>query len=242
VTLLNPQITKNLIDEKSSILDLMILLTDGSKLDVEMQMAPTPHFRKRLLYYWAKLHQTQLQTGDSYQKLMPTVSIAILDYTEFKNSPDEAHSIFTLREKERNELYLPDLELHFIELPKFEAWTKRPQVKYDSLRKWMHFFKIKDDIENCTRQMAKDPMMTKALDALEQLSEEPSAQELAEMREKARINLQIVTQGAFSEGKLEGIIEAQQKTISLMLKKGISISEIANILEMSISEVEKFVK
>jgi predicted transposase/invertase (TIGR01784 family) len=242
ITLLNPQITKNMVDEKSSILDLVIQLKDGSKYDVEMQMAPTPHFRKRLLYYWAKLHQTQLQTGDNYQKLLPTISIAILDYEEFKNSPDEAHSIFELREKERSELYLPDLQLHFIELPKFEAWTKRSQIKYDSLRKWMYFFKIKDDTENCTKEMAKDPMMRKAIDALEELSEEPSAQELAEMREKARVNLQLITQGAYSEGlekgKLEGLAKAQERTISLMLKKGMSVLEIANILEISVTDVE----
>ncbi|MDD4976941.1 MAG: Rpn family recombination-promoting nuclease/putative transposase, partial [Bacteriovorax sp.] len=183
---------------------------------------------------------------DDYQKLLPTISIAILDYNEFQNCPDEAHSIFELIEKERHELYLPDLQLHFLELPKFEAWTKRPELKYDSLRKWMHFFKIKDDAESCMRAMTKDPMMSKALDALEELSKEPGAQELAEMREKARINLQIVTQGAFEEGiqkgKIEGLVEAQRKTISLMFKKGMSIPEIANILEISIAEVEKFSK
>ncbi|MDD4976944.1 MAG: PD-(D/E)XK nuclease family transposase [Bacteriovorax sp.] len=35
--LLNPQITKNMMDEKASILDLVIQLKDGTKFDVEMQ-------------------------------------------------------------------------------------------------------------------------------------------------------------------------------------------------------------
>jgi predicted transposase/invertase (TIGR01784 family) len=254
VTILNPQITKNMVDDKASILDLAIELKDGTKLDIEMQVNQTGHFRKRILYYWAKLHQAQLQIGDQYQTLLPTISIIILSYIEFKNCPNEAHSIFELREKERHELYLPDLQLHLLELPKLEAWTKKLQVKYDSLRKWMHFLQINDDREKCMSELSKDPLMSKAIEALEELSREPSAQELAEMREKSRINLQLMAQGAFEEGMEKGIeqgieqgiekgfIEAQKKTISLMLKKGMSILEIANILEIDVAEVEKFSK
>lgn len=40
--------------------------------------------------------------------------------------------------------------------------------------------------------------------------------------------------------KLEGFSEAKRKIILSMLKNGMSISEIANILEISTSEVEKF--
>ncbi len=240
VEILNPNIPLNLVDDKSSILDLVVKLNDQTNIDVEMQMAPTPDFKKRLLYYWAKLHSTQLNKGQKYRLLSPTISIAILSYNEFK-SDNKAHKIFELRERNDHELYLPDMQLHFLELPKLESWTDYAGQLHNDLYDWMYFFTSSKSISEDSSMSSE--IMKKAVEALRELSEDDNAQELARMRDNARINRDIYFHGAFAEGKTEGLAEGEilerQKNISKMLTKGMSPKDIADLLDISIEEITR---
>ena len=205
VRLLNTELCKPGANEKASFLDLLVELDNGVKIDVEMQMATNPFFKKRLLYYWARIYGKQLGGGIDYNKLLPTISIAILGEKEFENCDGDTHSIFELRERKRNELYLPDLEIHFLELTKLAKWTEFKEFDYNKLEDWMRFFNIKNEPENCTQKLAKDPIMSKALKALEILSQDPDIRALAEMREDARINYVSGINAARDEGITKGI-------------------------------------
>ena len=241
VEILNPQIPKDLADDKASILDLAVKLSNETRIDVEMQMAATVAFKKRLLFYWAKLHSTQLEVGQDYRLLSPTVSIAILAYKQFKND-SEAHKIFELRDRNTQELYSSDLELHFLELEKLPKWTKDSNILYDDLYRWMKFFNIKVNPEESEKSISKDPVMAKAMKALNELSADKEARELARMREKAQLNLEITVNETFAEGKAEGKAEGEklerQKNISKMLKKGMTAKEISNLLDIPIDEIQ----
>jgi len=220
VEILNPSLPKVLPEEKLSVLDLMIRLADGSRIDVEMQVNRSDGFRGRILYYWAKLHQDQLTRGDRYGKLSPTLSIAILDYIEFKEALDEIHSIFELRERTRGNLYLPDMQLHFLELPKYAAWKKKTGERHRLLDYWTRFFKATELTEQDRKELTQEPIMGKALKALEELSQDPEARELAEAREKHRINLHIIRTEAEAKGKAEGLAEGEAKGKAKGLAEG----------------------
>ena len=60
IELLNPFNLQESLDDKLSILDIKARDQSGRQFNVEMQMLAHPTFEKRILYYWARLHQQQL--------------------------------------------------------------------------------------------------------------------------------------------------------------------------------------
>jgi len=73
--------------------------------------------KKRTLYYWSKLYESQMKSGDPYSKLERTVTINILSFTYLENN-NRYHNAYVLKEKTTNELLTDLQEVHFIELPK----------------------------------------------------------------------------------------------------------------------------
>jgi len=63
IELLNPFNPKEALDDKLSILDIKARDQAGRQFNVEMQMLDRGYYDKRILYYWAKLHQQQLVVG-----------------------------------------------------------------------------------------------------------------------------------------------------------------------------------
>ena len=63
-------------------------MATGRQFNVEMQMLTFRYYEKRILYYWAKLHQQQLQEGQDYLELNPTISISFLDHVLFPDAAD----------------------------------------------------------------------------------------------------------------------------------------------------------
>src|SRR5262249_42702993 len=73
--LLNPFSEHDALSDKLSILDVKARDQGLRQFHIEMQMRCEWFFPSRALYYWAKFHQQQLQEGDYYQTLRPTISI-----------------------------------------------------------------------------------------------------------------------------------------------------------------------
>jgi len=239
VTLLNPNLDKALISEKGVELDLALELQDGTVIDVELQVRPTEAFRKRILYYWSKLHTTQLKVGNSYAVLPRTVSICFLDYNEFQEAaPDEMHSVFEIRERTRGTLYTEDLELHFIELKKLEPWLKSHGPQEQGLAHWMQFLKITELSDSEVSELRKDPIMSNAIESLKTLSQSPEAQALADARERARINFAL----NMSSAHAKGLIEGRQALLRQAHASGTSIEDLAKALNLSISEVRELIE
>ncbi len=96
--LLNPFSDKDSLDDKLSILDIKARDQLGRQFNVEMQIIAFQAFRPRVLYYWAKLHQAQLQEGLGYQRLRPTVSVCFVNTVLFPDVSD-FHLVFELKER-----------------------------------------------------------------------------------------------------------------------------------------------
>jgi predicted transposase/invertase (TIGR01784 family) len=75
VELLNPFNDKEFAGDKLSVVDIKARDQAGRQHHVEMQLAVPWAFDKRIVYYWAKFHQQQMQEGDYYQTLCTTVSV-----------------------------------------------------------------------------------------------------------------------------------------------------------------------
>ena len=121
-------------------LDIHVQLADGRHIDVEMQADLHSGFEQRVVYYWARLHATQLSHGDHYEKLCPTVSVVILNAQLFPLA--KAHSTFRLLETEAHHELTDDLEIHVVELPKVDL-----ESDGSALKLWMRFLLARDEKE-----------------------------------------------------------------------------------------------
>ncbi|MFM9117495.1 MAG: Rpn family recombination-promoting nuclease/putative transposase [Planctomycetota bacterium] len=116
VTILNPALEKEAVDDKLSILDVKAQDESGRFFNIEMQTSLAGSLQKRLPYYLARLYCSQMREGMPYRQLSPAVSICVLSKSLFPEHP-QSHFDFRLRD-ERGMLFTDELQLHLIELPK----------------------------------------------------------------------------------------------------------------------------
>lgn len=137
VRLANPFLRKLLRRQKQGILDVVMVLNDGTKVDVEMQVDAQKHWTKRSLYYLGKMYTDDLMIGENYSKLRRCVSISLLDFILFP-AKQTYHNIYRLRDEAGREL--TDLwEVHITELGK--------ELTGSAVDDWIRLFNAKSQEE-----------------------------------------------------------------------------------------------
>ena len=141
VEILNPYQLPIVLGAKSTILDVKAKDKLGNEYIVEMQVTGKIGFAKRVVYYSAKSYSAQLNAGEEYYKLKPTIFIGILNF-EFLKSENylSRHLILDADTKEHK---LKDLDFNFIELPKF---NKTEQELQTLVEKWVYFIKNAENL------------------------------------------------------------------------------------------------
>ncbi len=127
---------------KDTFVDVKAELSDNTRVIIEMQVLNHEGFEKRVLYNAAKNYSLQLKKGDAYHLLNPVIALTLTDFILFKNS-DELINRFKLLEKKHFIQYSDDIELIFIELPKF---NKTEQELISIQDKWLYFIKNADNL------------------------------------------------------------------------------------------------
>ena len=140
VTILNPIMGKDFEDDKTSLLDVLAKDASGQKLNIEMQTTLPSGICQRLAYYTSSLYVEQLHEGDDYSLLSPAISICVLSKTLFPNVPD-LHLDFRMRERARGFVLTDDLQIHTIELPKYEPLDNNGAIT-EPIEKWAWFFRF----------------------------------------------------------------------------------------------------
>jgi predicted transposase/invertase (TIGR01784 family) len=240
----NPEIPKDSIGNKSIVLDVIAKLQNGQLIDIEMQVDHRPSFRSRILFYLCRLHQSQLKPSEDYRKTNPSVCIAVLAYTETEE--ENFHSVYEVRERHSHKLFANDLTLHLIELPKIQAFLGRqPDSNNDLLVQWSRFFNAQspNDVKELSMQ---NPIFRKAKEALEIIQGDPKAQELARMRDDAKIfyemDMQAYNEQGVAKGRIEGEAKGVHKSILKMHNKGMTAAQISELLDLEVSFVQDIIE
>ncbi len=213
--LLNPFNPKESLDDKLSILDIKARDQQGRQFNVEMQMLAFRHYEKRILYYWARLHQQQLHEGHDYLELRPTLSISFLDHVLFPQVPDY-HLRFRMLETSRHFPFTEDIELHILELPKF---TKAAAELQPGLDVWLYFLRHAETMDTDTLPVhfQQNPLVLRALEELRMLSQTDLEREQYEARRKAQLDyntgMKVARMEGRAEGELIGIIHAFERLL-----------------------------
>ncbi len=182
IVLLNPYNNKEHSSDKLSILDIKATDEKGRRYNIEMQITDQVYYNQRALYYWSKLYSSQLQSGNAFNDLKKTISISILNFDCFDKEPDY-HNVFKILNIRSHESYFEDLELHFIELNKFNAELSHIKTALD---RWANFLKRANyySSETLPKELSVEPAIKKAFESLEQLSMNAEEVEIYEARLK----------------------------------------------------------
>ncbi|WP_445173035.1 Rpn family recombination-promoting nuclease/putative transposase [Microcoleus sp.] len=126
---------------------------------VEIQLINVPSFGNRVLYNAAKSYSQQLTGKDRYERLKTVISVKIADFEMFENQP-EFMSRFVFQEKEQ-QFECPDteIELVFIELPKFSKELAALETTADL---WIYFIKNTSTLETVPETLSAVPEIQKA--------------------------------------------------------------------------------
>jgi predicted transposase/invertase (TIGR01784 family) len=214
-TVLNAEVPKDAVGDKGLVLDVAVDLADGSRVDVEMQADVRPGLRRRALLYWARLYDSQIGRGGDYRRLRPTVSVFFLGERLLRGS--RFHSTFRVLEVHDQEVFSEAFELHVVELPKLGAIEEAEQSEEQKLVGWGRFLAVRTRKELEELDM-NDPMIEKAKEALERLSMDPQAQELARVRELARWTHAFELDAAREEGEARGEARGRAEGILAVLE------------------------
>ena len=114
ITLATRELDPDGLESKLARLDILGKASDGSIINIEVQIANQYDMDKRTMFYWARLYQGQLQKGQSYKSLSRTVTINVLDYRLLPGE-NKYHSMYSLYEHQTHHRLNRDMEMHFLE-------------------------------------------------------------------------------------------------------------------------------
>ena len=111
-------------DDKKVVLDVRAKLSDGTKVNIEVQNTALGYSDKRSLMYWSRLYSDGIQMGKKYKDLKKTICIWILNETCFPEVPAYV-SKWQMSCLEYPEIRrFTEIEFHIIELQKFRESAK----------------------------------------------------------------------------------------------------------------------
>ncbi|BBC24186.1 Rpn family recombination-promoting nuclease/putative transposase [Pseudanabaena sp. ABRG5-3] len=162
--IINPYVAPKIRGLKSTYLDIKAKTIDAETGEqrtviIEMQVLNIEGFEKRILYNAAKSYSTQLGSGHDYSLLNPVIALTITDFVMF---PELGNVIskFILKEKDFLIDYpIYDIELIFVELPKF---TKELTELVTIIDKWLYFMNKARYLDDVPEVMGNIPEIRKA--------------------------------------------------------------------------------
>ena len=131
----NKSFLKDFENDKSCILDILAVLQDGTKVNIEVQLRNEHNMNRRSLFYWSKVYSRSLNEGCDFRELPNVIAANIVDFNfPFKGG---FHTCFHLREDADSSIILTEaLEIHFINMVKWRK-DKGKDILNDPLHRWL---------------------------------------------------------------------------------------------------------
>jgi predicted transposase/invertase (TIGR01784 family) len=220
VMLLPPEQRPKVSELKYSIVDAKCVDARGTTYVVEMQVFNVEAFEKRVVYNVAKAYTNQLGVGFAYPELDDVIGISICDFElwphrETPNVPMLSRR--RMQEQASGVVGLPQLQLLFLELPKYAAGNE-PQTFVD---KWAYFFREAENLMAIPEALRHPPL----LDALEGARTARFNREEWDAYIAASMAIQN-ERGALSLARREGKVEGKRETLlRLLARAGIKLAD-----------------
>ncbi len=195
--------------------------------------------------------------GEDYKYIKKTIAINLLDYNFYERNSyhNVAHMMFEntkpeeyvdMKYQEEEKMATEDVEMHFIELPKF---IKKNPAADSKLAQWLWLIVGREDKLAMAREENQE--LEKAIQTIKQMSMNSEEWERFTSRQKAIINYNSGMSQAKEEGLQEGLKEgkkegreqgermARQQMAKKLLKLGLKIEDIQEATGFTKEEIEK---
>ena len=80
LSITDPHLLREYPDDKLGIIDVKLKTKTGKVINIEIQVAPLPQMRERIVFYDAKLITEQIGGGEDYDRIKRVISVIITDY------------------------------------------------------------------------------------------------------------------------------------------------------------------
>jgi len=208
--IIDPYAAPSVTGLKDTYLDVKAKITGNKTVIIEMQVINVEAFTKRVVYNAAKTYATQLRPREGYSKLNPLIALTITDFILFENT-EKFLTHFVFKELEENfEYYNREIELVFVELPKF---NKELEQVENIIQSWIYFIKNAPLFEEIPEKFASIPEIKTAFSIASRTN--LTLKELEEL-EKREMFFED-QRGAIIKSRQEGIIEGQTALILRLL-------------------------
>ncbi|MDU9048302.1 MAG: Rpn family recombination-promoting nuclease/putative transposase [Candidatus Electrothrix sp. Rat3] len=226
LTIVDPYQIPLLKGMKDSYVDVKAVLSNKTKVIIEMQVLNVEGFEKRVLYNAAKLYSNQLKRAQRYTGLEPIIALTITDFPMFEEF-DKVISYWNVREKDTLLKYSDDIELIFVELPKF---TKREEELTTITEKWLYFIKHAGELDFIPITFT-EPLLQEAFNMANTAGLPEEELEL----QSNRRDFIYFQKGAVEKGRKD-----EKKMIAKRsLEQGLEVQVVAAITGLSVDEVKQ---
>ncbi len=242
VQILDPYVAPKIKGMKDSFLDVKVKDGTGRQYIIEMQVLNVAGIEKRVLYNACKTYSTQIKSGEAYDHLNDVIALTITDFIMFKGQSD-LRTKFKLRDDGGN-IYSEDLELVFVELPKFKKTAEDLHSIYE---KWLYFLKAAGDLTTVPEVLGEVPAIEKAFEIANKagLSEEElDDQERREMfiQDQRGVRTKAIQEGierGIERGRQEGETAAAIRIATALLDLIGDDEVIANKTGLSAGDIDR---
>jgi predicted transposase/invertase (TIGR01784 family) len=221
LTIVDPHLKREFIDDKLEILDVKIRTARGKSIDIDIQVSDLPEMRSRITYYLANMITEQIGRGGHYNDLKRAISIVITDY-DFIPESSRCHTAYRMLETEEHFPFNDLMEIHVLNLERLPAEGE------GKLLDWLRFLKAETE-EEFKMLAEKYPMIQEAYCKLQEMSEDEANRMIYEARLKAQRDEYSRTQGALRK--------AREEIARNFKQLGISVEQIAQGTGLSIDEI-----
>ena len=232
LVILDPYQAPRIQGIKDSYLDVKATLQDGKTVIIEMQVLNVLGFEKRVLYNAAKAFSIQLGVGEDYTLLNPVIALTITDFEMFTGN-ERIISRYRLKEKDDLTDYSDDIELVFVELPKFQKSLNELETLVD---KWLYFLKSANQLETVPAKLKSVPALDHAFTVAQQSKLSRKELEVLEKRQMFlhdnRNAILKAKQDGIKQGALQEKVAIARQLLDVLdaetisKKTGLSIAEI----------------
>ena len=229
ITFIDRDIEPQFAEDKLSRLDLYGVASDGSRINIEVQLVNLQHMEKRTLYYWARMYQS-IRRGDR------AITINLLNFAMLPQQ--KPHTVYGLYDIQSGHRLTDDLEIHFIEIPKFQVKSIKELKR---LERWMAYFSNKLSEEEMEELAMSETAIREAIQAEHVFMQDEIERWQYEQREKAVRDYISGLDASWQEGMERGMEQATVKNLeNLMRQMDLSPQQAMEALRIPPTERKKY--
>ncbi len=226
----NSEIVPLFEDDKLTRFDIFCITENETQIDVEVQVVNKKNMERRTLFYWSQMYLMNLNKGEKYQDLKPAITINILRYNIFPDEP--FHSMYSIYNLETGRRLNEDMELHFLEVPKFQ---KKPISEMTRMERWLAYFSNKLNQQEMEELAMSETAIQTALDAAAIFMQNKEDRLKYLNREMAIIDYESDKAAWIEEGRNE----EKRAMVRSMITNGLDDTTISNISHWPIETIQQ---